>query len=121
MSLPSNFVNKATRLALYKNADFHCVYCDEPIERDIRQLSLDHLHARSKNGEKSNPKNLVCSCNDCNVKKGNKTVSQFARLIGLHPKKLKSRINKITKKPLDTKSANSAIRKHGYLTAIAIF
>ena len=121
MSLPSNFVNKATRLALYKNANFHCVYCDEPIERDVRQLSLDHLHARSKNGAKSNPKNLVCSCNPCNVKKGNKTIPQFARLIGLHPKQLKNKIKKITQKPLDTKSANKAIKRYGYLTAIATF
>jgi len=117
----SNYVTKQKRLAIYKRDQFSCLFCGVGIKRDVSILSLDHLQARSKNGNHSSAKNLVCSCRECNNAKANKTLSQFAREIGLHPKQLKRRIKKQTNTPINIKAARKAINGMGYRLAVATF
>ncbi len=53
-----------TRQNIFKRDRFTCQYCGS-----TKDLTLDHVHPRSKNG-KSTWNNLVTACKHCNSKKG---------------------------------------------------
>jgi 5-methylcytosine-specific restriction endonuclease McrA len=55
---------------------YRCVYCGKaPIGRD---LHLDHVMPWSRGGD-SMPSNLVVSCANCNLSKGDKTPEEWRR------------------------------------------
>jgi 5-methylcytosine-specific restriction endonuclease McrA len=60
-----------TRQNLYRRDDFECVYCG-----DKKDLTIDHFIPKSKGGN-NGWKNLVTSCQNCNVTKDNKDVEVF--------------------------------------------
>lgn len=65
-----------SRLNIYARDHFTCQYCgDRPSRSD---LNLDHVVPRSLGG-RSTWENVVCSCLDCNRRKGGRTPRQ-ARL-----------------------------------------
>lgn len=51
----------------------HCAYC--PKELSLRDLTFDHVHPRSLGGPTS-WENIVCACQECNIRKANKTLKQ---------------------------------------------
>ena len=59
-----------TRASIYKRDDHECQYCGS--EKD---LTLDHVIPRSKGGQDT-WENLVTCCTKCNLKKGNKLLSE---------------------------------------------
>jgi 5-methylcytosine-specific restriction endonuclease McrA len=65
-----------SRLNIYARDDFTCQYCGDRPARS--ELNLDHVVPRSLGG-KSTWENVVCSCLDCNRRKGGRTPRQ-ARL-----------------------------------------
>ncbi|MEN8182588.1 MAG: HNH endonuclease [Myxococcota bacterium] len=65
-----------SRLNIYARDEFTCQYCGEQPPRS--ELNLDHVVPRSLGG-KSTWENVVCSCLDCNRRKGGRTPPQ-ARL-----------------------------------------
>jgi 5-methylcytosine-specific restriction endonuclease McrA len=65
-----------SRLNIYARDGFTCQYCDKRPART--ELNLDHVVPRSLGG-KSTWENVVCSCLDCNRRKGGRTPRQ-ARL-----------------------------------------
>ena len=75
MSLSSSFVPKHIRTRIYMRDNFTCQYCKVRIE-DWRELSLDHVIPRSQDG-KNHSSNLVCSCRNCNGKKGDIPLGNF--------------------------------------------
>ena len=121
MSLPSNFVNQSTRLALYMRDDFRCVYCGEKLPRNVRILSLDHVVARSKTQDHETH-NLVTCCHRCNSKKRDLTVWEYALKYDLDFLEIDERIRQATIKNitpffnqalalLDNMSYKKAIKK----------
>ncbi len=70
--LPRNNV-KFNRRNIFARDKNHCQYCGK--KYPTTELSLDHVIPRSMGG-KSNWENVVCSCTDCNVKKGGRTPRQ---------------------------------------------
>lgn len=54
--------------------NYTCQYCNKRIYQS--QLTLDHIIPSSKGG-KSTWENLVCCCQKCNLKKGNKLLSEI--------------------------------------------
>jgi hypothetical protein len=70
--LPRNDV-KFNRRNIFARDRNHCQYCGK--KYPTTELSLDHVIPRSMGG-KSNWQNVVCSCTDCNVKKGGRTPKQ---------------------------------------------
>lgn len=50
-----------------RNAIVECHYCG--VSLDGKSVTFDHIKARSKGGSNT-PKNLVPSCSECNMKKG---------------------------------------------------
>lgn len=50
-----------------------CAYC--PRELALHELTFDHVYPRSLGGP-TNWENIVCACQECNVRKANKTVKQ---------------------------------------------
>ena len=65
-----------SRLNIYARDDFTCQYCGNRPPRS--ELNLDHVVPRSLGG-RSTWQNVVCSCLDCNRRKGGRTPKQ-ARL-----------------------------------------
>jgi hypothetical protein len=61
-----------------------CQYCGEDFAR--AELNLDHIIPRSQGGT-STWENVVCSCQECNRKKGGRTPDQAKMKLIAHPKK----------------------------------
>lgn len=65
-----------SRLNIFARDNFTCQYCGDRPHRS--QLNLDHVIPRSLGG-RTTWENVVCSCIDCNRRKGGRTPAQ-ARL-----------------------------------------
>ena len=61
-----------------------CQYCGKKFPRS--ELNLDHVIPRSQGGT-SSWENVVCSCHDCNRRKGGKTPEQARMRLVAHPRK----------------------------------
>lgn len=73
--LPSpNKVIENKREALLHETNFRCVYCGCALEKET--MTVDHIVALSRKGT-NEFENCVASCNQCNHKKANATVSAF--------------------------------------------
>lgn len=59
-----------SRLNIFLRDKNTCQYCGQTLPR--RELNIDHVVPRSRGGT-SNWENVVCSCLDCNRKKGGRT------------------------------------------------
>jgi 5-methylcytosine-specific restriction endonuclease McrA len=68
-----------TRASIYKRDDHECQYCGS--EKD---LTLDHVIPRSKGGQDTWD-NLVTCCSKCNLKKGNKLLSESNMILRKTP------------------------------------
>lgn len=67
--MPSNWIRREKRLAIYLRDGLKCTYCGKTIEEEGVLLTLDHLHVRCEKGSNSE-RNLVTACKDCNTKRG---------------------------------------------------
>ena len=70
--LPKQTV-KFNRRNIFARDNNQCQYCGRKFPTS--ELSLDHIVPRSQGGE-STWENVVCSCIDCNVRKGGRTPKQ---------------------------------------------
>ncbi len=61
-----------------------CQYCGEKFARS--ELNLDHVVPRSQGGT-SSWENVVCSCHECNRRKGGKTPEQARMRLVAHPRR----------------------------------
>lgn len=62
-----------SRLNIYARDRDICQYCAEQLPRS--ELNLDHVMPRSQGG-KTTWENVVCSCVECNLRKGGRTPEQ---------------------------------------------
>jgi len=62
-----------SRLNIYARDADTCQYCGRTLPRS--ELNLDHVLPRSQGG-KTSWENVVCSCVECNLKKGGRTPEQ---------------------------------------------
>ena len=69
-----------TRKNIFLRDQYTCQYCK--VDLDDKNATLDHVVPKSKGGG-STWENLVTSCHDCNLKKGNKPLKDC----GLHLEK----------------------------------
>ncbi len=75
---------KFNRINIFRRDRGKCQYCDEQFSR--QDLTIDHVIPRSLGG-KSIWENVVCSCVDCNRKKGGRTPDQARMKLSIKPKK----------------------------------
>jgi hypothetical protein len=68
-----------SRHSIYRRDSYNCVYCGSN-----RDLTLDHVLPKSRGG-KNTWKNLVTSCFDCNVTKGNRTPPEAGMSMSIKP------------------------------------
>lgn len=68
-SMRSKFI-PFSRKAVYRRDDYKCGYC-----KSTKDLTLDHIIPVSKGGQ-NDFDNVVVACNDCNSKKGNKSIKE---------------------------------------------
>ena len=66
IAMTSSEAKRLWRRSIKEHFDCTCAYCGETY--DINELTLDHVHPRSRGG--GDNKNLVCACRKCNQEKG---------------------------------------------------
>ena len=69
IAMTSSEAKRLWRRSIKEHFDCTCVYCGEIYE--LHQLTLDHVHPRSKGGEDISS-NVVTACTKCNQDKGSK-------------------------------------------------
>ncbi|WP_066836509.1 HNH endonuclease [Rufibacter ruber] len=57
-----------TYFKIHERDGFKCIYCGKSSIIDGVKLRVDHIYPRSKGGD-NDPKNLVTSCEPCNLHK----------------------------------------------------
>jgi 5-methylcytosine-specific restriction endonuclease McrA len=67
-----------TRKAVFGRDGHQCQYCGGPAE------SLDHVTPRSKGGDHT-WENVVACCRSCNVRKGDRSLTESGLLLRTHP------------------------------------
>lgn len=83
--IPRNTV-KFNRRNIFLRDENCCQYCQKRFPR--QQLSLDHIHPRSRGGGDS-WENIVCACLKCNVRKGGRTPQEAGMALMKPPVKPK--------------------------------
>jgi len=73
-----------SRHNIFMRDDHTCQYCRKQLQR--RLLNLDHVVPRSRGG-RTNWKNIVCSCVECNLKKGGRTPQEAGMKLAREPVK----------------------------------
>lgn len=68
-----NKINKI-RENVYNKSNGKCVYCNDKMI--FEEMTIDHLIPLNRNGTNAD-KNLVCSCNECNMNKGDLTLKEY--------------------------------------------
>lgn len=68
-----------TRSLIYKRDDHECQYCGSK-----KDLTIDHVIPRSKGGQDT-WENLVACCTKCNLKKGNRLLSETNMILKKTP------------------------------------
>jgi 5-methylcytosine-specific restriction endonuclease McrA len=72
------------RRNIFARDGHQCQYCGRGLPS--QQMSLDHVIPRSRGGETS-WENIVCSCVDCNTRKGGRTPQEARMKLIATPKK----------------------------------
>ena len=68
-----------SRINIYRRDDYKCLYCGSKEE-----LTLDHVHPKSKGGPNSWT-NLATCCMRCNIKKGDSTLEDSGMILSYKP------------------------------------
>ena len=78
IAMTSSEAKRLWRRSIKEHFDCTCAYCGETY--DINDLTLDHVHPRSRGG--GDNKNLVCACLACNQDKGSNHWKEFISRYG---------------------------------------
>ena len=84
--------HKVGEFVILNRDNFTCIYCGRSPAEDAIKLHIDHVIPLSKGG-KSNASNLVTSCQDCNLEKGNKIINSEKILEVIKSRNKKNNIN----------------------------
>lgn len=71
-----------TKDRVYHRDGGKCGYCGKHLTR--KEMTIDHIRPVSRGG-KSDWENVVCCCQPCNVKKGNKLLSEAGMTLKISP------------------------------------
>ena len=83
ITMTSPDAKKLWRRAIKQHFNCTCVYCGENYE--LHELTLDHVHPRSKGGQDLT-RNVVCACQKCNQDKGSSDwLGWMRKAFGLQP------------------------------------
>ena len=63
-----------SRNAVFKRDEYVCQYCN--VALSSKQITIDHIIPKCKGGQ-SSFENCVASCNECNVRKGAKLLTEI--------------------------------------------
>ena len=80
---------RLTRKNIYEHYGYKCCYCGKKFSID--KLNIDHVVPRSRGG-KTEWLNVVTSCIECNLKKGNKLPQEAGMNLVIPPSKPQRRI-----------------------------
>lgn len=95
----SKWIRPSTRWAIYHRDGFVCAYCG----RLRNPMTIDHIEGVERGGS-NDPMNLITCCLRCNSKKqgiNNRAWFKKLRKMGIDTEKMRHRIARLVKKPLD--------------------
>jgi 5-methylcytosine-specific restriction endonuclease McrA len=93
ITMTSSEATRLWRRAIKESFDCTCVYCGKTY--DLHDLTIDHVHPRSRGGETISS-NCVPACTCCNQDKGSEHWQEWMRAKhGLHPDREQKIINLI--------------------------
>ncbi len=75
---------KFNRRNIYLRDNYTCQYCGKKPTKE--ELTIDHVIPRSKGG-RSTWENVVLACQQCNTKKGNKSVAEAHMKLAAEPRR----------------------------------
>ena len=78
VNVPYRIGSSVTRRGVFGRDGYRCVYCSGPAE------SIDHVVPRSRGGTHTWD-NVVSSCRQCNVKKGDRLLSEMGIKLSCRP------------------------------------
>lgn len=116
-----NWIRKNKRLAIYLRDGMACLYCGDSVVNEVK-LTLDHLKPYSKGGS-NDSKNLITCCLQCNSKRGNRRVKDFAAGVagyngnGMTAVGIMGDIKSAVRKKLDMAEANNVLSRCGSFVA----
>ncbi|MCX7956871.1 MAG: HNH endonuclease [Endomicrobia bacterium] len=73
---------RLTRKNIYEHYGYRCCYCGKKLTMD--KLNIDHILPKSRGG-KTEWSNIVTSCIECNLKKGNRTPQEAGMKLQIQP------------------------------------
>lgn len=73
---------RLTRKNIYEHYGYRCCYCGKKFSID--KLNIDHILPKSRGG-KTEWDNIVTSCIECNLKKGNRTPQEAGMKLAIPP------------------------------------
>ena len=76
IAMTSPEAKRLWRRSIKEHFDHTCIYCGKTY--DLSQLSIDHVHPRSRGGQDI-ATNVVCACTRCNQEKGSSPVLDWMR------------------------------------------
>ena len=76
ITMTSSDSKRLWRRAIKEHFNCQCVYCGQNYE--LHELTLDHVHPRSKGGQDLT-RNVVCACQKCNQDKGSRNWLHWMR------------------------------------------
>lgn len=112
-----NWIRQEKRLAIYLRDGLACAYCGVGVEQGA-VMHLDHVMPVERGGD-NDAKNLVTSCERCNLAKGARTVAQFADSVagylnhGVTRHEIFMHVRACTKRSLPLATAKNLIAKRG--------
>jgi len=117
-----NWIRSARRLAIYVRDNFRCVWCGIACRSDhlgLRgkleaRLTLDHVKPYSRGGS-NQPDNLVTSCLQCNVTRGDQPMARFASSPDVMARVRRSRFRRI-----DVPAAREMLTRSGGFVAACL-
>lgn len=95
---------KFTRRNIYEHYKYHCCYCGKRFPSN--ELNLDHIIPKSRGG-KTDWKNVVTSCIECNLKKGSLLPEEAGMRLLIKPSKpnLNPGLSLILRSPVKMKTS----------------
>ncbi|MDI6642105.1 MAG: HNH endonuclease, partial [Elusimicrobiota bacterium] len=95
---------KFTRRNIYEHYGYRCCYCGKKFPSE--KLNLDHVVPRARGG-KTNWENMVTSCIDCNLKKGDRLIEEVNMKLKIKPTRPQTSpgLSVILKSPIKVKSS----------------
>jgi 5-methylcytosine-specific restriction endonuclease McrA len=106
--MPSGWITKLRRRAIYLRDDFTCGYCGKRGQvnaKDINlRLTIDHITPKHRGGTNKS-RNLITCCRRCNLQKGSRSyrgyIAYLSNMLIRNGDRVAQRVERMRKRSMD--------------------